>query len=136
MPARDPHSGRSTLEPIVMENPFFLNASRSSVTRTVNVNVPAVVGVQEMVFSSPSAAQDREEAPRRPRTRCTAGRHRWRTGCLFGMRKSRRDVSFNGGSRMVRRICRLAAEERDVFLVGLPCRDHLVAAHRGLQEAV
>jgi hypothetical protein len=36
---------------IVIENFFSLNAPRSSVTRTVNVNVPAVVGVPEMVFS-------------------------------------------------------------------------------------
>src|SRR5688572_440622 len=36
---------------IVMESSFSLKASRSSVTRTVKVNVPAPVGVPEMVFS-------------------------------------------------------------------------------------
>ena len=40
---------------IVMESSFSLKASRSSVTRTVKVNVPAVVGVPEMVFSLGSA---------------------------------------------------------------------------------
>jgi hypothetical protein len=33
-----------------MENSSSLKAPRSSVTRTVNVKVPAVVGVPEMVF--------------------------------------------------------------------------------------
>ena len=36
---------------MVMVNTFSLNAPRSSVTRTVKVNVPAVVGVPEIVFS-------------------------------------------------------------------------------------
>ena len=40
---------------IVMESSFSLKVSRSSVTRTVKVNVPAVVGVPEMVFPSSAA---------------------------------------------------------------------------------
>jgi hypothetical protein len=36
---------------IVMESSFSLKGFRSSVTRTVKVNVPAVVGVPEIVFS-------------------------------------------------------------------------------------
>jgi hypothetical protein len=43
---------------IVMESSFSLKVSRSSVTRTVKVNVLAVVGVPEMVFSLLGSAAD------------------------------------------------------------------------------
>jgi hypothetical protein len=48
---------------IVIENSFSLKAPRSSVTRTVNVNVPAVVGVPEMVFSRVGSSRPGGSAP-------------------------------------------------------------------------
>ena len=48
---------------MVMENSFSLKASRSSVTRTVKVNVPAVVGVPEMVFSPFGSSRPGGSAP-------------------------------------------------------------------------
>jgi hypothetical protein len=55
MPPRPAH--RLDAQLIVMESSFSLKASRSSVTRTVKVNVPAVVGVPEMVFSRLGSAR-------------------------------------------------------------------------------
>ena len=49
MPSRP--TRRLDAQVIVMGSSFSLKVSRSSVTRTVKVNVPAVVGVPEMVFS-------------------------------------------------------------------------------------
>ena len=48
---------------IVIESSFSLKAPRSSVTRTVNVNVPAVVGVPEMVFSRLGSSRPGGSAP-------------------------------------------------------------------------
>jgi hypothetical protein len=48
---------------IVMENSFSLKAPRSSVTRTVKMNVPAVVGVPEMVFSRLGSSRPGGNAP-------------------------------------------------------------------------
>jgi hypothetical protein len=62
----------------VIENSRSLKAPRSSVTRTVKLNVPAVVGVPEMVFSRLGSSRPGGRAPRRPPTRHRAGPHRWR----------------------------------------------------------
>jgi hypothetical protein len=48
---------------IVMEKSLSLKASRSSVTRTVKVNVPAAVGVPEMVFSPFGSARPGGSSP-------------------------------------------------------------------------
>jgi hypothetical protein len=48
---------------IVIESSFSLKAPRSSVTRTVKVNVPAVVGVPEMVFSRLGSSRPGGSAP-------------------------------------------------------------------------
>jgi len=48
---------------IVIENSFSLKAPRSSVTRTVKVNVPAEVGVPEMVFSRFGSSRPGGSAP-------------------------------------------------------------------------
>jgi hypothetical protein len=46
-----------------MESSFSLKASRSSVTRTVKVNAPAVVGVPEVVFSLLGSARPGGSVP-------------------------------------------------------------------------
>jgi hypothetical protein len=67
-PPGDPMPPRPTQRPdvqlIVTECTLSLKAPRSSVTRTVKVNVPTVVGVPEMVFACGRARRTSGNLPK------------------------------------------------------------------------